>query len=204
MMALWLKILVATVASIVAVVAMSSDDVAAQGVSLPAPGDSGPYVVTLETMRGPYSLNLWQSPERAVSGAVRFILELRDVSGNSIDAARVTLYGTPAMGGRSKKTPVLNTNLEPHFYYGSLGLEEAGEWDLRFEVEGPEGKVILNSSVLVSERTRSNAFFQESTWLFFGLQAALFGGVLFLWIRSRKRRARMAAEDNADNGGKEA
>ncbi len=155
----------------------------------PVPGDSGPYERVLQVNRGPYSIVIWQSPERAIVGTVRFIVELHDISGNPIDSALVTLYGSHlSNGSRPQSAHAINTPMHPYFYYSFLELEHAGQWNVRFEIEGPDGKLPLDMLVDVSSRSRSGSFVQPATWLFIGLQGALIGGVLLIWYQGKKRR----------------
>ncbi len=163
--------------------------ITASAQSPPPPGEAGPYAVVLEENRGPYHVRIWQSPERSVAGVTRFIVELRDHRGTSVDGASITVYADPQEEGRRQKSLALNAPLNPELYHVSLDMDEPDEWAIQFLIAGPSGTIQVDMPIIVSARGRSGTFDQPATWLFIGIQISLIASVALLWWNGRRKKA---------------
>lgn len=157
------------------------------------PADTAGLVIYDDTA-GPYSVKITQSPERAIVGTVRLIVEPVDrETGLPVESALVRIFGTPEEEGERQFSPGLNAPSDPSVYFGQLELEEPGVWTIDVEIDADQGRAIAITQATIHERARSGSSTLIGTILFVLVSGAFVGAGLWLWYSSKKARQRRDA-----------
>lgn len=156
--------------------------------------DPNAELVIFDDVTGPYQVKVTQSPARAITGTVRFIIEPADAeTGEPIENAIVRIFGTPDDDGERQFSPGLNAPSDRTVYFGQLEIEHAGVWTIDVEIDADDQQALAISQTTVHERVRTGSNTLIGTILFILVSAGFVGVGVWLWYSSKRARARRDA-----------
>ena len=150
--------------------------------------DELPVEDSLEIFRrveGPFEIAITVQPGETVVGPVHLVVAVLDAETSApVDGAVITIVASDPDGEPMGQVRALNTPEAIEEYHANLDLEFSGVWTLAVEIkkEGMSG-VAFQAAFFVAERPLPPG--QAGTLLWLAVFAALIGGVLYLWRRSR-------------------
>ncbi len=150
---------------------------------------SPPQVASLRIFRkteGPYDVAIRVQPLLAIVGSIHFVITVLDPeTASPVDGATVTIVAENPDGEPGPEFRAMNTPDVPEDYHVDLTVLFSGVWQLSVGIhkEGL-GAATFQAAFLVEEPPPPPGQAGSVLWLI--VFAALVGGILFLWNRSRK------------------
>ncbi len=156
----------------------------------------GSTLVVFRGVTGAYYLEVEVQPVRPVVGSVHIsvIPHERATSRPVLDAA-ITVYAVDEDGEPVYKAPALLTpgsdETSPPYYDANITFRKAADWILRVQLDHDTiGPASLDTPLRIGRQPLLPGL--EGTLVFVLATGAIVGGVVYLWIRSR--RVRRSAE----------
>ena len=149
----------------------------------PPPQDS---LQIFRKTEGPYDLAIRVQPPLAIVGPIHFVITVLDAETSSpIDGATVTILAENPDGEPIAELRAFSTPAVPEDYHVDLTVLFSGVWLLSVEVDKEGlGGATFKAPFLVDEPPPPPG--QAGSVLWVVVFAALIGGVLYLWNKSRK------------------
>ena len=146
----------------------------------------GDVVEIVRERAGAYEVVVAILPERPAVGTVHFSITLLDASdGQLVTQAKIWLTAHDETGEPVYESRAVSLPATPHYYDANIKFESPGTWTMELALENES---LGEASLLFPIGIEAPAIVPGSAggFVFLGVFAALIGGAVYLWMRSRR------------------